>query len=156
MLRAAADHEGTALVEIYQNCNIFNDGAFEPLKEPETRDERTIRLEHGEPIRFGADGKHGVVRARPTAPCSIVDVAEVGDGRAAGPRRACRRPVGRLRAVASGGHVSLAHTPIGVFRDVQRPTYDALMADQIAEATETSGAGDLQSLIAGNDTWTIA
>ena len=55
-----------------------------------------------------------------------------------------------------GGHRSLDDTPIGVFRDVQRPTYDALMAGQIAKATETSGAGSLQALIEGNDTWTIA
>ncbi len=62
VLRAAAAHEGTALVEIYQNCNIFNDDAFELLKNPDTRDESVIRLEHGEPVRFGVDGKHGVVQ----------------------------------------------------------------------------------------------
>src|SRR5439155_5523791 len=56
VLRAAAAHEGTALVEIYQNCNIFNDGAFDVLKDSDTRDDWTIRLSHGEPLRFGADG----------------------------------------------------------------------------------------------------
>ena len=64
VLRAAAEHRGTALVEIYQNCNIFNDDAFEPLKDPATRDDFTIRLEHGEPIRWGADLQYGVVRVR--------------------------------------------------------------------------------------------
>ncbi|MGB5017032.1 MAG: 2-oxoacid:ferredoxin oxidoreductase subunit beta, partial [Candidatus Nanopelagicales bacterium] len=59
VLRAAANHEGTALVEIYQNCNIFNDGAFEPLKESTVRDEHLIRLQPGEPIRFGTDGQRG-------------------------------------------------------------------------------------------------
>jgi len=62
VLTAAAAHEGTALVEIYQNCNIFNDNAFDLLKEPSTRDTSAIRLEHGEPIRFGVDGSLGVVR----------------------------------------------------------------------------------------------
>src|SRR5207302_7964361 len=62
VLRAAAEHEGTALVEIYQNCNIFNDGAFDLLKESETRDDWTIPMEHGSPMRFGADGTKAVVR----------------------------------------------------------------------------------------------
>ena len=62
VLRAAAEHNGTALVEIYQNCNIFNDGAFDPLKDSETRDDVTIRLEHGAPITFGVNGEHAVVR----------------------------------------------------------------------------------------------
>src|SRR6187397_1713996 len=56
VLRAAAEHKGSAFVEIYQNCNIFNDGAFDPLKDPETRDDRLIRLEHGQPVVFGKDG----------------------------------------------------------------------------------------------------
>ncbi|MFE5766689.1 2-oxoacid:ferredoxin oxidoreductase subunit beta, partial [Streptomyces sp. NPDC056492] len=61
VLRAAADHQGTALVEIYQNCNIFNDGAFEVLKDNAQAQEAVIRLEHGQPIRFGTDGRKGVV-----------------------------------------------------------------------------------------------
>src|ERR1700704_5956754 len=62
VLRAAADHEGTALVEIYQNCNIFNDGAFDLLKDADPRDDWTIRMEHGEPLRFGAEGSKAIVR----------------------------------------------------------------------------------------------
>ena len=62
VLRAAAEHQGTAFVEIYQNCNIFNDGAFDILKDPETRDAAVIRLEHDQPIVFGADGEKCVVR----------------------------------------------------------------------------------------------
>src|SRR6201994_61943 len=63
VLRAAADHQGTALVEIYQNCNIFNDGAFDVLKDSETRDDWTIRMVHGDPLRFGANGEKAVVRS---------------------------------------------------------------------------------------------
>ena len=66
VLRAAAEHQGTALVEIYQNCNIFNDGAFDVLKDADTRDDWTIRMEHGQPLRFGADGSKAVVRGRRT------------------------------------------------------------------------------------------
>lgn len=96
VLRAAAEHEGTALVEIYQNCNIFNDGAFEILKDAGTRDEALIRLEHGQPIRFGADRSQGVFRAADgelyvggvTADneASVV----VHDAHAAGPRQRSR------------------------------------------------------------------
>src|SRR6201747_667875 len=60
VLRAAADHQGPALVEIYQNCNIFNDGAFDVLKDSATRDDWTIRMEHGAPLRFGNPGADGV------------------------------------------------------------------------------------------------
>ncbi|HTY71775.1 MAG TPA: 2-oxoacid:ferredoxin oxidoreductase subunit beta [Actinomycetes bacterium] len=155
VLRAAAAHEGTALVEIYQNCNIFNDGAFDGLKEPETREEWTIRLEHGQPIRFGVDGRHGVIRAA-DATLQVVDVADVGedallvhDAHAADPSTAFG--LAHLADV-----VSLQRTPIGVFREVYRPTYDSLMAAQIERATEETGPGDLQALLRGNDTWTIS
>ena len=75
VLRRAAAHKGTAIVEIYQNCNIFNDGAFDAVKE---HPENQIRLEHGQPIRFGEDGERGV-RQRADGSCELVDVAEVGE-----------------------------------------------------------------------------
>ena len=152
-LRAAADHEGSALVEIYQNCNIFNDGAWEPLKEPETRDELTIRLVHGEKIRFGAD--KGVARLT-DGTIGIVDVAEVGEDAILVHDSAAPDP-GVAFALSRLSHpTTLADTPIGVFRDVTRPTYDQLMADQMDQAAEKQGPGDLAALVAGKDTWTIA
>ena len=158
VLRAAAAHEGTALVEIYQNCNIFNDGAFDPLKDADTRDTVTIRLQHGEPIRFGADGERGVVR-RPDATLAVVDVASLGpdgesellihDAHAHDPSTAF--------ALSRLSHPeTLADTPIGIFRDVVRPSYDRLMGEQIEQAVAAKGPGDLGQLIAGSDTWTIA
>jgi 2-oxoglutarate/2-oxoacid ferredoxin oxidoreductase subunit beta len=153
-LRAAADHEGSALVEIYQNCNIFNDGAWEPLKEPETRDEVTIRLEHGQPIRFGPEGKHGVARLA-DGTVGIVDVADVGEGGLLVHDSAAADP-GVAFALSRLSHpTTLANTPIGVFRDVKRPVYDAQMNAQLDEALAQQGPGDLAKLIAGNDTWTI-
>ncbi|MEO6821570.1 MAG: 2-oxoacid:ferredoxin oxidoreductase subunit beta, partial [Candidatus Nanopelagicales bacterium] len=79
-LRAAVHHQGTSLIEIYQNCNIFNDGAFDPLKDSATRDDVTIRLVHGQPIRFGVDGSRGVVRADDGS-LRVVDVAQAGEDR---------------------------------------------------------------------------
>ena len=130
VLRAAAAHQGTALVEIYQNCNIFNDDAFEPLKDPETRDDFTIRLEHGQPIIWGANGEHGVVRDHDTA-LKVVETRRrrrrrdlvVHDAHADDPSHAF--DLSRL------ADISLARTPIGVFRDVDRPVYDDLMREQL-------------------------
>ncbi|HEY3633260.1 MAG TPA: thiamine pyrophosphate-dependent enzyme, partial [Jatrophihabitantaceae bacterium] len=155
VLRAAADHQGTALVEIYQNCNIFNDGAFEVLKDASTRDDWTIRMEHGAPLRFGADGSRAVVRSETGALAIEDDVAEddprvvVHDAHADDPAYAFT--LSRLSSIDS------RYTPMGVFRSVERPTYDAMMADQITRAAdEAPGDADaLQSLLAGKDTWTV-
>ncbi|MFF0411829.1 2-oxoacid:ferredoxin oxidoreductase subunit beta [Kitasatospora sp. NPDC004745] len=154
VLRAAAAHEGTALVEIYQNCNIFNDGAFEVLKEPGTRDEALVRLEHGQPIRFGAGLAGGVFRG-PGGELSVGAVTPdneaqvlVHDVHAASPATAFA-----LSRIADTD--TLHHTPIGVLRDVRRPVYDELMADQLDAAVAQHGSGDLAGLLAGADTWTV-
>ncbi|MFC9299373.1 2-oxoacid:ferredoxin oxidoreductase subunit beta [Streptomyces sp. NPDC057011] len=155
VLRQAADHQGTALVEIYQNCNIFNDGAFEVLKDNEQAQEAVIRLEHGQPIRFGAGGHKGVVRNPATGDLEVVEVTPenesrilVHDARAAGPTTAFA-----LSRLADPD--TLHRTPIGVFRSVERPVYDTLMADQLDTAIDQKGKGDLGALLHGNDTWTV-
>ncbi|MHC6626823.1 2-oxoacid:ferredoxin oxidoreductase subunit beta [Streptomyces globosus] len=155
VLRAAADHPGTALVEIYQNCNIFNDGAFDALKDKDRAEEAVIRLEHGRPIRFGAGGGKGVVRDPATGDLEVVEVTAenearvlVHDARAASPTTAFA-----LSRLADPD--TLHRTPIGVFRSVERPVYDTLMAEQLETATEAKGEGDLAALLAGNDTWTV-
>ena len=156
VLRQAAAHPGTALVEIYQNCNIFNDGAFEALKDRQSAEEAVIRLEHGQPIRFGADRRQGR-RARPRAPATSpsspsprdneADIL-VHDAHAASPTTAFA-----LSRLADPD--TLHHTPIGVLRSVERPVYDTLMADQLDTAIEQHGKGDLAALLAGGDTWTV-
>ncbi|WP_406324716.1 2-oxoacid:ferredoxin oxidoreductase subunit beta [Streptomyces niveus] len=155
VLRQAADHPGTALVEIYQNCNIFNDGAFEALKDKERAQEAVIRLEHGEPIRFGADGSKGVVRDPATGDLAVVPVTAdnehqilIHDAHATSPTTAFA-----LSRLADPD--TLHHTPIGVLRSVRRPVYDTLMNEQLDTAVEQHGKGDLSQLLAGNDTWTV-
>ncbi|WP_335934604.1 2-oxoacid:ferredoxin oxidoreductase subunit beta [Streptomyces sp. PTD5-9] len=160
VLRAAADHPGTALVEIYQNCNIFNDGAFEALKDRDRAQDAVIRLEHGEPIRFGAPaedglGSKGVVRDPATGDLEVVAVTDdtrsrilVHDARAASPTTAFA-----LSRLADAD--TLHQTPIGVLRSVERPVYDTQMAEQLDAAVERNGKGDLAALLAGNDTWTV-
>jgi 2-oxoglutarate ferredoxin oxidoreductase subunit beta len=152
VLRAAAAHKGTSFVEIYQNCNIFNDGAFDILKSPDTRDEVVIRLEHGQPIRFGPDGAKSfrwdaghleVVDANAVPAEDLI----VHDAHADAPSLAF--------ALSRLDSTDFAHTPIGIFRDVDRPTYDELMATQLAEATAAAGDSDLAALLSSTDTWTI-
>jgi 2-oxoglutarate ferredoxin oxidoreductase subunit beta len=160
VLRAAAAHRGTSLVEIYQNCPIFNDDAFAPLKNPETAPSVIIPLVHGQPIRFGnpdADGAkpHGLFRdpstgnaeVRPVTAANETDLL-VHDAHAEDPSVAFA-----IARLTSFGEMTRA--PIGIFRQVSRPTYDDQTRDQVARETER-GVGDLQDLIDGNDHWTVA
>jgi 2-oxoglutarate/2-oxoacid ferredoxin oxidoreductase subunit beta len=147
VLRAAAAHRGSAIVEIFQNCNIYNDGAFDFVREDKTN---RIYLEHGSPIRFGEEGERGV-RQRTDGSVELVDGADesellVHDAHHAEPSAAFA--LSRLTQATVGA------TPVGVFRDVERPVYDDLMAGQI-EAAREQHEGDLAELLQAGDTWTI-
>ncbi len=162
VLRAAAEHRGTSLVEIYQNCPIFNDGAFDVLKDRDEATARLIKLEHGAPIRFGPPGpdglpSRGVIRGGDGL-LTVADVAEVGvdavlvhDAEATDP--SLQFALSRL----DGGDMD--HVPMGVFRSVIRPSYDDQVRDQVKAAVAKAGGPasdeDLFGLIAGKDTWTI-
>jgi 2-oxoglutarate ferredoxin oxidoreductase subunit beta len=156
VLRAAADHRGTALVEIYQNCNIFNDGAFDLLKDPQNRDDWTIRLEHGQPIRFGADGSRAVVRGENGLPVIAEDVAP-GDPRVLA-HDAHEESSAYAYALSRLSSTDSRYTPMGVFRSVERPTYDQLMADQLAHAAAGAVPDDeaVDAMFAGPDVWEVA
>ncbi|MFI7419388.1 2-oxoacid:ferredoxin oxidoreductase subunit beta [Nonomuraea sp. NPDC049684] len=150
VLREATAHRGTSLVEIYQNCNIFNDNAFEQLKDPAVRDDITLRLEHGEPI---VSASKAVVRG---ANGGIEVVARDGVSEeqilvhdAHNPDPSVAFALSRLDEPA------FEHVPIGIFRQVDRPAYDVLMADQLEEAVAQKGPGDLSELLMGGDTWRI-
>ena len=154
VLRAAAEHRGTALVEIYQNCPIFNDGAFDVLKEAGERDRRIIPLVDGEPILFGADREYGVVRDPGTGGLSVRKVVEVGMDAVVVHDAGLVDPSYAFALSRLTGS-DLAHTVTGVFRSVARPTYDDQARAQVQQARDTKPA-DLQALLRGNDTWTVA
>ena len=146
VLRAAAAHKGSAFVEIFQNCNIYNDGAFDFVREEK---ENRIYLQHGEPVRFGPAGENGV-RLR------IDGSAEVFEGEgdalvwdAHHPEASPAFALSRLTRDTVGA------TPVGVFRDVERPVYDELMQEQLRAAREQK-EGELSALLATGDTWTIS
>jgi 2-oxoglutarate/2-oxoacid ferredoxin oxidoreductase subunit beta len=147
VLRAAANHRGSAFVEIFQNCNIYNDGAFDFVRDDKSN---RIYLEHGKPIRFGEDGEKGV-RQHADGSVEIVDVTDEGelvvhDAGHAEPSLAFA--LSRLTRDTCGA------TPIGVFRNVQRGVYDELMREQIDTAQQKQ-RGELASLLHTGDTWTI-
>jgi 2-oxoglutarate ferredoxin oxidoreductase subunit beta len=155
VLRAAADHQGAAFIEIYQNCPIFNDDAFAPLKGAGANDQRLIKLEHGEPVRFAAAangprglrfGRHGELEAVEVADADP-DTLITHDAHRADPSYAF--------ALSRLDTADFRHTPVGVFRQVEQPSYDQLMAEQIEGARSRSGPGDLAALLAGNDTWEV-
>jgi 2-oxoglutarate/2-oxoacid ferredoxin oxidoreductase subunit beta len=152
VLTAAIAHRGASLVEIYQNCPIFNDGAFDTLK---SVDGTLIPLHHGEPIVFGPDSARGVVRY-PDGQLRIADVAEVGldrvlvhDAHADDPGLAFA-----ISRLTDSGQINTA--PIGIFRDVDRPTYDDLARDQLTVTSDPEQRlAELQQLVTGSDTWTV-
>jgi 2-oxoglutarate/2-oxoacid ferredoxin oxidoreductase subunit beta len=158
VLRAAANHEGAAFVEIYQNCPIFNDDAFAPLKDPASRDDRLVRLEHGQPIRFGADRGRGL-RFSPYGSIEVADAPGPPDAGATSGgllvHDVTREDPSYAFALSRLDSEDFTHTPIGVFRKVERPSYDALMAQQIEAAKTSPGAGDLAWLLSSGDTWEI-
>ena len=153
MFRRAHDHDGAAFVEVYQNCNVFNDGAFEKITGREARASMLIPLVHGEPIRFGPASEKGVVQ-RSDGRLEIVEVADVGEG-ALLVHDEEREDPGLAFALSRLSRGPYEPTPIGVFRAVRRPEYGASMAQQLADAQERRGAGDLKALLRSGATWTV-
>jgi 2-oxoglutarate ferredoxin oxidoreductase subunit beta len=150
--RRAHDHRGASFVEIYQNCNVFNDGAFAEITAKDRRDHMLIPLVHGEPVRFGAEREKGVMITRGGQP-EIVDVAEVGEDNILVHNEQSDRGLAlMLSRLATGPHEP---TPIGVFRAVDRPEYSEGATRQVAQAQEDSGPGDLAALLSSGATWTV-
>jgi 2-oxoglutarate/2-oxoacid ferredoxin oxidoreductase subunit beta len=153
LLRRVADHRGSAFIEIYQNCNIFNDGAFLALTSKEGRSQNRIYLEHGKPIRFGPQNEKGV-RMKQDGSLEIVDVADVGeDGLLVHDEHRDDPSLAFALSRLSDGPTQ--PTPLGVFRQIDRPVYGEAMEHQIQRAAEQQGPGELSRLLVSGDTWTV-
>jgi len=148
-----AKHKGSGFVEVYQNCNIFNDGAFEAFSAREVRDDRMIYLEHGKPLIFGKDKNKGI-RLNGVTP-EVVTIGEQGvtvddllvhDETAFEPNLAYI--LGRMQYPEFP-------VPMGVFRAVEKPTYEALLEEQISTAISLKGPGNLEKLLNSGETWVI-
>ena len=151
--RAAHAHQGSSFVEIFQNCNVFNDGAFDEVISRGVREEAMIDLKHGQPIRFGADGRKGVMMGS-DGQLRIVEVADVGED-AILIHDALRKDPGLAFALARLTHGDHAATAFGVFRDVNRGDYGAMVGAQLAQASERRGPGDLMALLRSGGTWMV-
>jgi 2-oxoglutarate/2-oxoacid ferredoxin oxidoreductase subunit beta len=152
VLTAAYKHRGASFVEIYQNCNVFNDGAFAALKDKETKAHNQIRLRAGEPITFGPDDERAIV-ARGDGSMKIVDAADAGE------RVVIHDPF-KDDATTAFALSRLAHnpttpTPIGIFRSVDAPVYDDLLRTQLQTATQQRGEGNLEALLQSGNTWEV-
>ncbi len=153
-LERAAHHTGTAFVEVYQDCNVFNSGAFKYAQDKKQKLDNVVYLEHGKPLIFGADRDKGIRANNMDHP----EVVEMGNGyteddllfhdeKALEPSLAFM--LARMR------HVDGLPEPIGVFRDVDRPAYDDAVTAQMNATKEKLGDGDLEKLFNTGDTWEV-
>ncbi|MGE0880481.1 MAG: 2-oxoacid:ferredoxin oxidoreductase subunit beta [Acidimicrobiia bacterium] len=151
--KRAHDHKGAAFVEVYQNCNVFNDGAFEGILARDNRGAMLIPLEHGKPIRFGADGERGVVMGS-DGQLRIVEVADVGED-ALLVHDEHRADPGLAFALSRLSKSVTSPTPVGVFRSVERPEYAEETSRQLLAAS-SKGSGDLAKVLRSGGTWTVS
>jgi len=152
--RRAHAHRGASFVEIYQNCNVFNDGAFAQITGKDHRSEMLVPLVHGEPIRYGPEGEHGVV-LRPDGSISLVEVADVDESELLVHDEHRENP-GLAFQLSRLSRGPFEPTPIGVFRDVRRAEYGAEMSRQVEETTVRKGPGNLQDLLRSGSSWTVS
>jgi len=148
MLKRTAEHKGVAFLEVYQNCNIFNDGAFKGFTDREVRDDRVLYLEHGKPLRFGKQRQHGI--RLNGFELEVVENVESDEGLLVHDEQA--DPT--LATILARMTYPAYPVPVGVFRDVQRPTLDALMHKQVEDAI-SRGKGDFKALLHSGETWMV-
>jgi len=157
VLARAARHRGGAMIEILQNCPVFNDGAFVAISDKKNRAQAQLVLEHGKPLLFGANNEKGIRMGSGFAP----EVVEVGDGPGQVPvgeilvhDESCANPA--YAFMLAGMEGPSFPTPMGVFRAVSEPCYDELAVRQIAQAKEMRGAGNLEKLFRAGTTWEVS
>jgi 2-oxoglutarate ferredoxin oxidoreductase subunit beta len=150
VLRRAAEHRGASLVEIAQNCIIFNDGAWAHLTDPDNRSENVLYLEHGNPMRFGKQGEKGI-RLNGLVP-EVVEVAAVGEENLlVHDEQAAEPTLAYLLSRMGPPHFP---TPVGVFRAIEKPVYSGLLMEQVQRA-QARTEPDLDALYREGETWEV-
>ncbi len=152
-LRRAADHKGTSFVEVYQDCNVFNSGAFFYASKKGEKEDNIVYLEHGKPLIFGQNKDKGIrlnAHGRPEVVELSSGISEddllFHDEKAEDPSLAF--------LLAQMRHPMFPE-PLGVLRNVSRPVYDEEVRNQVINAKETLGEGDLEKLFNSGDTWVV-
>ncbi len=149
VLRAAAAHKGSALIEIFQNCPIFNDGAFDIVKDGDTKGAALLQMVHGQAIKSET---HGLVHDG--ASLKVVELSTVSESDLV-IHDAHNEDPSYAFALSRLSASELDHVPVGIFRDISRPGYGELVNNQVAEIISKQGAGDLTALLNGGDTWEV-
>ena len=152
-LYRAAMHRGTSVVEVYQNCNVFNDGAFSYAQDKSTREETTVELEHGKPLIFGKNRDKGI-RLNGLRP----EVVDLSDGRVSKDDLLFHDEQADstlVHLLARMRHPQFPE-PIGVFRDIELPIFEDQVRGQVTAAIDKRGKGDLNKLFSSGDTWTVS
>src|SRR5712692_9859654 len=152
-LKKAAAHKGSAYIEILQNCNIFNDGAWETLTEKDVRSDHTVQLEHGKPLVFGKNRDKGI-----RLNGMDLEVVTLGNGTSESdllvhdehsPNAAYAFLLSQMELMPG------LPTPIGVLRSIDAPRYEDLVAKQINDVIAKRGPGDLAKVLRAGDTWEV-
>ncbi len=155
IFRRAALHKGAAFVEIFQNCNVFNDGAFSSFADRAVRPEKTLQLEHGKPLIFGKERDRTVILqgGKNGLQTRVVNRNEVDESQIlVHDEKAPSATLAYLLSQMGEGDLPV---PLGVFRSVERPTYEEMLEDQIEQATKQFGEGDLAAVLSAGDTWEV-
>ena len=157
VLKGTAEHKGSAFVEIYQNCPIFNDGAFTAISEKAARAEQLLRMETGKPLLYGKDNKKGIRFNTQTAELEVVTVGEHGVTEKDILVHDAKREDPTLAFMLANLSLKPGFpTPIGIFRDVRKATADELTWLQIEDAKAKRGGASMKKLLSGNDTWVVS
>jgi 2-oxoglutarate ferredoxin oxidoreductase subunit beta len=150
MLKRAHSHRGAAFVEILQNCNIFNDGAFNDVSDKAIKSEHQLILENGKPLVFGKNRDKGI-RMNGMRP----EIVKLGENGVREDTLVVHDESNLALAFMLGNFEPPMPTPVGVFYATSRPTYDAAMNNQLKDAAAKQGAGELGKLLRRGDTWTV-
>lgn len=152
VLERAMKHKGISFVEIYQNCNVFNDKAFEPVTGREVRDDRMVILEHGKPLIFGKN-RDKAIRLNSL----LTEIVDYKDGMNTKDLLIHNEndPEPNYAYILTQMEYPSMPVPLGIFRDIKKPTYDEMLETQIQESIKKKGKGTIKELIYGTDTWTV-
>jgi len=153
ILERASQHKGSSFVEIYQNCIIFNDKTFGPVTGRDTREDRMVYLEDGKPLVFGKK-KDKAIRIK-RLKTQVVDLPEAESEHIELLIHKENEPDPNHAYLLTQMHYPNQPVPFGVFRCIEKPTYDQMMDDQVKDAIDKQGSGSLKDLIYGTETWTV-
>jgi len=146
VLKAAAEHKGTSFVEIYQNCNVYNDGAFTDFSAKDVRGDNTVQLAHGQPLVFGKEGKKGLLIQDNQITITDANKASLYDGNS---------PHSTMAYLLNQLTFPDYPVPAGVFRALERPIYEQSLQDQVTQAKEKLNGTDLAGLLTQGLTWKV-